>query len=83
MTPPSTCTVCSTATTLSTAARNAQRVGFGVRYSTVDAWQRGQSGTPMEVSFTHLQTITGDAGVARLQRDQVQVRLYFGVRSNR
>ena len=83
VTPPSTCAVCATAATLSTAARNAQRVGFGVRYSTVDAWQRGQSGTPLEVSFTHLQTITGDAGVARLARDQVQVRLYFPVRSNR
>ena len=80
---PSTCMVCSTAASLSTSARNAQRVGFGVRYSTVDAWQRGQLSTPIEVSFTHLQTITGDAGVAALQRDQVQVRLYFPVRSNR
>jgi hypothetical protein len=81
--PPSTCPICSAAATVSTSARNAQRVGFGVRYSTVDAWQRGQAGTPLEVSFTHLQTISGDAGVARLQRDQVQVRLYFRVRSNR
>ena len=82
MTPPSTCAVCSTAATLSTAARNAQRIGFGVRYSTVDAWQRKQLSTPLEVSFTHLQTITGDPGVAALQRDQVQVRLYFPVKSN-
>ena len=81
--PPSACTICSTAATLSTSARNAQRVGFGVRYSTVDAWQRGQLSTPIEVSFTHLQTITGDPGVAALQRDQVQVRLYFPVRSSR
>ncbi len=80
--PPASCLVCAGVAALSTNARNAQRLGFGVRYSTVDSWQRGQSGTPLEVSFTHLQTITGDAGVARLQRDQVQVRLYFGVRSS-
>lgn len=64
-----------------TAARNAQRVGVGLRYSTVDSYLRGRSTTPIEVSLTHLQTITGDEGVARLQRDQIQVRLYFPVRS--
>ena len=82
-TAPASCAVCDGAGVTSTAARNAQRVGFGLRYSTVDAWQRGQAGTPIEVSFTHLQTITGDAGVARLQRDQVQVRLYIHVRSRK
>ena len=83
--PPSACLACfttSSTSTLSTASRNAQRVGFGVRYSTVDSWQRGQSGTPLEVSFTHLATISGDAGVPALQRDQIQVRLYFPVRSS-
>ncbi|MDQ2665371.1 MAG: hypothetical protein M3Z05_05105 [Gemmatimonadota bacterium] len=80
---PSSCAICDGASVISTASRNAQRVGFGVRYSTVDAWQRGEQGTPIEVSFTHLQTITGDSGVARLQRDQVQVRLFIGVRSRK
>ena len=77
---PASCAVCDGTSVVPTAARNAQRVGFGIRYSTVDAWQRGEERTPIEVSFTHLQTITGDAGVARLQRDQVQVRLYFAAR---
>ena len=66
-----------------TAARNAQRVGMGLRYSTVDSYLRGQSTTPIEVSLTHLETITGGEGVARLRRDQIQVRLYFPVRSGR
>ncbi len=64
----------------STTARSAQRVGFGVRYSSVDAYLRGRVRTPIEVSFTHLQTISGDVGVPRLQRDQVQVRVFLRVR---
>ncbi len=80
--PPASCDVCAGIAATAGAARNAQRLGFGIRYSTVDSWQRGQSGTPLEVSFTHLQTITGDAGVPRLQRDQVQMRLYFRVRAS-
>lgn len=68
---------------LTASARNAQRLGFGFRYSTVDSWLRGRSTRPIEVSFTHLQTISGSDGVARLARDQVQVRLFFQVRQPR
>ena len=71
------------ATVANTSARNAQRVGFGVRYSTVDTWLRGRATRPIEVSFTHLQTISGNDGVARIARDQVQVRLFFQVRRPR
>ena len=66
-----------------TSPRNAQRIGFGLRYSTVDSYLRGRASTPIEVSLTHLQTITGSEGVAALQRDQIQVRLFFRVRSAR
>ena len=78
-------TACTPLTTFlpATVARNAQRIGLGLRYSTVDAFQRGQSTTPIEVSLTHLQTISGSDGVARLQRDQIQVRLFLRVRSRR
>ena len=61
-------------------ARTAQRVGFGFRYSSVDAYMRHRVRTPIEVSFSHLETITGDSGVPALSRDQIQVRLYFGLR---
>ena len=80
--PPPGCAICVGVATPVTPTRNAQRLGFGIRYSTVDAWRRGQLGTPIEVSFTHLQAVTGDAGVPRVQRDQVQVRLYIPVRSS-
>ena len=66
-----------------TAARTAQRVGLGVRYSTIDSFLRGRSTTPIEVSLTHLQTVTGDDGVAHFQRDQIQMRLFFGPRPRR
>jgi hypothetical protein len=55
----------------------AQRLGIGFRYSTVDAYFRRQARYPVEVSFTHLTTITGDPGLERISRDQIQVRLYY------
>ncbi|MFL5607545.1 MAG: hypothetical protein ACJ8AD_13930 [Gemmatimonadaceae bacterium] len=55
----------------------AQRLGIGFRYSTVDAFFRRQARYPVEVSFTHLTTITGDPGLERISRDQIQVRLYY------
>ncbi|MEO8621109.1 MAG: hypothetical protein ABI625_08580 [bacterium] len=79
------CALCSVipAFVPNTSARNAQRVGVGLRYSTFDSYVRGRSTAPIEVSLTHLQTISGDEGVARLQRDQLQVRLFFNVLSKR
>ncbi len=74
-----TCAVCGPFSP-NTAARISQRVGIGLRYSTADAYLRGRAATPVEVSFTHLATISGDPGVPALQRDQVQVRLYINVR---
>ncbi|HEX9483639.1 MAG TPA: hypothetical protein VF929_03625, partial [Gemmatimonadaceae bacterium] len=74
-----TCDGCGvTAFTPNTATRTAQRAGFGVRYSTVDSYLRGTARTPIEVSFTHLETIAGDAGVAKINRDQVAVRIFVG-----
>ena len=32
---------------------------------------------PIEVSFTHLETITGDPGVPALTRDQIQLRVFY------
>jgi hypothetical protein len=55
----------------------AQRLGFGARYSTVDAYARGQARYPVEVSFSHMETITGDAGVPKLSRDEIQLRLFY------
>jgi hypothetical protein len=61
----------------STATRTAQRLGLGLRYSTVDAYSRGQARYPIEMSFTHLETTRGDPGVPKISRDQIQMRLFL------
>jgi hypothetical protein len=58
-------------------ARTAQRVGFGIRWSTVNAYARGRAPYPFEVSFVRLETISGDAGLPKQTRDQIEVRFYY------
>ncbi|MCY7378317.1 MAG: hypothetical protein LH467_03130 [Gemmatimonadaceae bacterium] len=58
-------------------ARTAQRVGLGIRYSTVDGYQRGRARYPIEVSYAHLETVTGDAGLAKQSREQIEIRLFY------
>jgi hypothetical protein len=65
------------------AARTAQRVGLGIRYSTVDAYARSAATFPVEVSFTHLETMTGSPGMPKDTRDQIQVRLFYRLLSRR
>ena len=57
-----------------------QRLGIGVRYSTVDAFLRRRARYPIEVIYRHLETITGDAGAPKIFRDQIQLRLYYRIR---
>jgi hypothetical protein len=59
------------------AATTVHRVGLGVRYSTVDAYLRGRAKYPIELSIRHFETISADAGVPKLFRDQIQLRLYY------
>ena len=63
--------------TTSGSARTAQRVGVGIRYSTVNGYQRGRARYPIEVSFAHLETVTGDAGLAKQSREQIEIRLFY------
>lgn len=76
------CPQCSTlpAFVAESGARTAQRAGFGIRYSTVDAYTRGSTRLPVEVSFMHLETFAGDPGVAKVSRDQIQLRVYLWIR---
>lgn len=62
------------------AALSVQRAGFGVRYSTVDSFLRGRARYPIEVSYRHLETVTGDAGAPKLFRDQIGMRIFLGAR---
>jgi hypothetical protein len=66
--------------TTSGVTRTAQRVGLGFRYSTTDAYARGRARFPAEITFTHLETITGDSGLPNSTRDMIQLRLYYRLR---
>jgi hypothetical protein len=74
---------CSACTVLPNAiipvAQTVQRVGIGVRYSTVDAFLRRRAKYPVEVSYRHLETVTGDATAPKLFRDQIQLRIYYRI----
>ena len=65
--------------TASGMARTAHRLGFGLRYSTVDAYARGLTRFPVEVSFTRLATVSGSEGLTKQSRDQIQVRLFYRI----
>lgn len=54
-----------------------QLVGGGVSFTTVNRYRPGARPLPMEMRFSHLQAIRGDAGLPRLVRDQLEVRIYY------
>jgi hypothetical protein len=60
-------------------ATTVQRVGVGVRYSTVLSYLRHRAKYPIELSYHHLETITGDAGAPKIFREIIQLRLYYRV----
>ena len=75
------CSACSAlAGSILPAARTVQRAGVGLRYSTIDSYLRGRARYPIEVSYRHLETVTGDAGAPKLFRDQIQLRLFYRIR---
>ena len=59
-----------------TEAGNAQSLGLGVHYSTVSAFDRGMAHLPIEVGFTHLETVSGAGQMPKSFRDQVEIRFY-------
>jgi hypothetical protein len=66
-----------------TSARTSQVLGLGFRYSTALAYLRGLARTPVEISYTHLEAFSGDPTVPKISRDQIQMRLYFNVRTGK
>jgi hypothetical protein len=53
------------------------RVGGGIAFSTLGAYYRGRARLPVEISYTHVQTVRGTGGdLPRLTVDQVQLRVY-------
>ena len=62
-------------------ATTEQRAGFGFAYSTVARYARGRSSVPLELFFTHLETLTASGGLTpKYSRDQIEVRIYYRLR---
>ncbi|HET9455441.1 MAG TPA: hypothetical protein VFO66_14250 [Gemmatimonadaceae bacterium] len=55
----------------------AQLIGGGVSYSTLPDFGAGRS-LPMEMRYTHLESLSGPLGEPKYQRDQLELRIYFG-----
>lgn len=53
------------------------RIGGGISYSSVAAFERGTAPFPIEVSYQHFQTIGGDGGVPKLTVDDVRLRIFW------
>jgi hypothetical protein len=54
-----------------------QSAGFGITYSTVTEYERGQASLPIDLTFTHLEAIAGAARMPKIWRDQIQLRFYY------
>lgn len=62
-------------------ATTEQRAGLGFGYSSVTRYARGAASVPMELSFTHLETLTATGGlVPKYSRDQIELRIYYRLR---
>jgi hypothetical protein len=59
------------------AATTVQRFGAGLRYSTVLSYLRRRAKYPIELSYHHLETVSGDASAPKISRDVIQLRLYY------
>lgn len=60
-------------------ATTVQRFGVGVRYSTVLSYLRHRARYPIELSYHHVETLSGDAGAPKVFRDVIQLRLYYRI----
>lgn len=56
-----------------------QLAGGGVSFSGFRATPAGKT-PPVEMRFTHLESVSGDAGRPRFFRDQVELRIYYRLR---
>jgi hypothetical protein len=60
------------------AAATAQQLGMGLTYATIMSLDRGPGRIPFEVSFNHLETISGSGGpTPKTFVDQIELRVYF------
>lgn len=53
-----------------------QLVGGGVSFTSLSAF-KGSGSPPVEMRFTHLEAVGGDAGRPKFFRDQIELRIYY------
>jgi hypothetical protein len=71
-------TVVSLPADLGAAAATQQQIGFGFSYSTIVSPLRGPGRLPIEVTYSHLETINGSGGpISKTFREQLELRLYL------
>lgn len=58
-------------------ASSAQHAAIGFVYSTADAYSRRDAWLPMDVSYQHLETITGSGAAPKLSQDVIRLRVYL------
>lgn len=64
---------------LGNASATAQAIGFGFSYSTIGISNPTPTKLPYEVSFSHLETLTGSGGpTPKTFRDQITLRVFVG-----
>lgn len=56
---------------------NDQLLGGGISYSTLAQYGPNNRSLPIEMRFTHLEAVAGDAGRPKFFRDQLELRLYL------
>jgi hypothetical protein len=59
------------------ASSTAHALGFGFAYSTVGVGGPMGRSLPVELTFSHLETITGGGPVAKAWREQIGVRAFL------
>ena len=58
-----------------------QRAGFGLGYSTLARYARGRTSVPIELFFSHMQTIAAHGGLTpQIRRAQIELRIYYRLR---
>lgn len=58
-----------------------QRAGVGIAYSTLARYARGRTSVPIELFFSHLQTIAAHGGLTpQIARAQIELRIYYRLR---
>jgi len=53
-----------------------QLVGGGISFTSLSGF-KGSGSPPVEMRFTHLEAIRGDAGRPKFYRDQIELRIYY------